>query len=63
MEIFNQEFRDLLQSTGLSQRAFALKFQIPRRTVENWCTDKSTIPPYVLGMLKTILESEKGTGQ
>ena len=44
-----------IQQTGLSQAAFADQYQIPKRTIENWESGKTTPPPYVLAMLTAII--------
>ena len=51
--------RDIRQHLGLTQAAFAERFCIPRRTVENWERRGGHIPPYnilayadITGMLK-----------
>jgi DNA-binding transcriptional regulator YiaG len=48
-------FRELRASTGMTQQAFADRFGIPKRTVENWDSGVSTPPPYVLSMMIEIL--------
>ena len=51
--------RDIRRNLGLTQAAFAERFCIPRRTVENWERKGGHIPPYnilayadITGMLK-----------
>ena len=51
--------RDIRQHLGLTQAAFAERFCIPRRTVENWERKGGHIPPYnilayadITGMLR-----------
>lgn len=39
--------RDIRASTGLSQVAFAQRFCIPRRTVEDWEAGRRSCPDYV----------------
>lgn len=39
--------RDIRSATGLSQAAFALRYCIPRRTVENWESGASSCPDYL----------------
>lgn len=50
--------RDLRKKTGLSQAKFSDKYGIPRRTLEDWETEKRTPPDYVLDMLTFIVASE-----
>lgn len=39
--------KDIRARTGLSQAAFAQRFCIPRRTIEDWEAGKRTPPDYV----------------
>nr|DAU55005.1 MAG TPA: putative transcriptional regulator [Caudoviricetes sp.] len=39
--------KEIRAATGLSQAAFAQRFCIPRRTVENWESGTNTCPAYV----------------
>lgn len=39
--------RDIIMSAGLTQHAFADKFCIPLRTVENWATGTRKCPDYL----------------
>jgi DNA-binding transcriptional regulator YiaG len=48
-------FRELRASTGMTQQAFAERFGIPKRTIENWDSGISKPPPYVIGMMEEIL--------
>lgn len=38
--------KNILQRAGLTQSAFATRFCIPLRTVEDWCTEKRKCPDY-----------------
>ena len=38
--------RDIRAETGLSQVKFGEAFAIPRRSVENWESETSEVPPY-----------------
>lgn len=55
--------RDIRQHLGMTQAAFAERFCVPRRTVENWERKGGHIPPYnilayadITGMLKVKRE-------
>lgn len=53
-EIFDDEdnpIKDARNRLGLSQAKFAEKFDIPKRTLEDWETGKSKPPKYVLNLL------------
>ena len=50
---------EIRKLTGLSQRRFAEKYGIPRRTIENWEMGVSTAPDYVLNMLERIVREDE----
>ena len=51
-----EQVRAIRQRTGLSQAAFADKYEIPKRTIENWETGKRVPPIYVLRMLEILAD-------
>lgn len=55
-----KEMRKLL---GLSQAAFADKYKIPKRTIEDWESNRRTPPDYVLALLErcVLMDKEKDT--
>lgn len=61
------EFKDAIKalraSTGLSQRAFAEKFDIPKRTIENWEGGQTDPPGYVVKLIEKALEAEQAQGE
>lgn len=46
-DVAHMTIRDIRQYTGLSQVKFAIRFYIPRRTVEDWESGARTCPDYV----------------
>lgn len=53
-EIFDDNdnpIKDARNRLGLSQAKFAEKFEIPKRTLEDWESGKSKPPKYVLNLL------------
>lgn len=38
--------------TGLSQAKFSEQYNIPKRTLENWETDRAKCPTYVIDLLE-----------
>lgn len=52
------DFRELAAKYGLSHRAFARRFGIPYRTVENWSSGERVPPGYVVSMAAEILEHD-----
>lgn len=38
--------------TGLSQAAFSEKYHIPKRTIQDWETEKRNPPKYVIELLE-----------
>lgn len=51
--------KSLLADYGLSQTALAKRFNIPLRTVQEWCAERRTPPPYVITLLQIALENQK----
>ena len=47
-----EKIRDIRHRTGLSQKAFAARYKIPRRTIENWESGVNTPPAYVINLLE-----------
>lgn len=50
-----KELRDYL---GLSQVRFSKRYEIPRRTIEDWEADRREAPPYVLKLLNRVVKEE-----
>ena len=50
--------KEIRELTGLSQRAFSVKYNIPARTIEDWETEKRNAPAYVLQMLERIVRED-----
>lgn len=51
--------KELRAQTGMSQRAFAERFGIPVRTLQEWEQERREPPNYVVRMIRTILEYEQ----
>ena len=51
-------FRELRETSGMTQRAFADYFGIPKRTVENWDEGARKCPDYLLDLMRYKLENE-----
>ncbi|MBR1445210.1 MAG: helix-turn-helix domain-containing protein [Firmicutes bacterium] len=52
--------KEIRKLTNLSQADFAHKYDIPKRTIENWETEneknKRECPPYVAKMLERLVK-------
>lgn len=48
----NRPVREIVAASGLSQAAFAERYCIPRRTVENWCGGSRDCPLYTRLLLQ-----------
>lgn len=48
----NRPVRAIVAASGLSQAAFAERYCIPRRTVENWCSGARECPLYTRLLLQ-----------
>lgn len=51
-------FKELLETGGFSQTAFARKFNIPLRTVQNWAGGSSSPPEWAFNLLVEASKSE-----
>lgn len=43
--------KDILEATGLSQRAICAELRIPINTMNQWCTGKREAPQYVIDLI------------
>lgn len=50
--------KNLREQTGLSQIKFAEKFEIPVKSLQNWEAERTAPPPYIIFMVKRILDLE-----
>lgn len=48
--------KELRAMTGLSQAAFAAKYNIPKRSIENWESGSRTPPPYLSELLEKAIK-------
>ena len=48
----NRTVREIVAASGLSQAAFAERYCIPKRTVENWCSGSRECPLYTRLLLQ-----------
>ena len=51
--------KELRQMSGLSQAEFAKKYEIPKRSIENWEEGKRVPPPYLIKLLGIAISREK----
>ena len=50
--------KELRALTGLSQKAFSDKYEIPKRTIEDWETGRRTPPEYVTKLLERVVKED-----
>lgn len=50
--------REILKAADMTQKELSERFQIPRRTVEDWSRGARTCPPYVRRMMQELLGLE-----
>lgn len=48
--------KELIAESGLSQTKFAARFNIPLRTVQDWCGERRKMPNYLKFMVAEILD-------
>ena len=53
-----EEFREIVAQTGLSLAKFAERYEIPRRSVENWSGGQRTAPDYVIKLLARVVSED-----
>lgn len=46
------------KASGLTQAAFAERYGIPKRTIENWEGAKNEAPAYVLDLLERVVSED-----
>lgn len=51
--------KEMRQAVNMTQKAFAEYFGIPRRTIEDWETEKRQPPKYVEDLIEYKLKNEK----
>ena len=52
------KIKELRQLTGMSQSKFAAYFGISVRNIQEWEQERKQPPPYLVGLLKRILDNE-----
>ena len=52
------KIKELRKSTGMSQSQFAAYFGISVRNIQEWEQERKSPPPYLVGLLKRILDNE-----
>lgn len=48
--------KEMREKLGLTQEAFSRRYNIPKRTIENWESGKSKPPIYVMEMLEKSVQ-------
>lgn len=51
----HMSFQTVRTNAGLTQAGMAMRFCMPRRTVENWCSGDRPVPDYVRLMMMEAL--------
>ncbi len=57
-----EQIKGIRAATGLSQRAFAEKLNIPQRTVENWEQGVNSPPDYVIALIYSAVRKDESMG-
>lgn len=50
--------KEIRSLTGLSQAAFSEKYNIPKRSIENWEGEKRTPPVYLVELLERAVKED-----
>ncbi len=56
-QVDNRALR-IRKASGLTQAAFSAKYNIPKRSIENWEGGKSECPEYVLDLLERVVKED-----
>ena len=51
--------KEMRIASGMTQKAFADYFSIPKRTIEDWEGERRTPPPYLPDLMLYKLKNEK----
>lgn len=51
-------FKELRQQSGMTQKDFAVYFEIPKRTIESWDEGQRKCPEYLLKLMEYKLIKE-----
>lgn len=51
--------KELRQAIGMTQKQFGEYFGIPKRTIEDWETERRRPPVYVVNLIEYKLKKEK----
>lgn len=51
-------FKALRRASGMTQKEFAIYFGIPKRTIEDWETEKRICSSYLLNLMEYKLNKE-----
>lgn len=54
-KVAHMTVRDLIEAYGKTQADFSERFCIPKRTVEDWATERRQCPPYTRLMMADLL--------
>lgn len=52
-----EQIKSIRARTGLSQAAFAARYEIPKRTIEAWETGDRCPPPYLIRLLELAVQA------
>lgn len=55
LEEFKLDIKEIIEKSGLNQTQFALKYEIPLRTLQSWIAGARTPPKYVTSLLSKIV--------
>lgn len=50
--------KEIRKQTGLSQAKFSERYNIPKRTIENWESGKNEPPEYVVDLLRRCVNAD-----
>ncbi len=57
-DLMETAIKGIRKITGLSQAAFAKKYGIPKRSVENWEEGSRSCPEYLVKLLERVVKED-----
>ena len=50
--------KEIRTKAGLTQKAFAEKYEIPKRTLEDWDAERRIPAPYIIKLLERVVSED-----
>ena len=57
-EVISVNVREMRKALGITQSEFAVRYNIPFRTIQNWETEQRKPPEYILDLLEKLIKED-----